>query len=187
MKRMIVYTFLLGSLCLFSTGCSSSRKVVEKTPIDMYVMPCSDLVSGNGVLRAWASGTSDNETVARKKAQTAASAELAAMLEKAVTSTTEDYTTALAEGLVSESKSFFSEKTKVVVNQTLKGATVVCERWAKDEATGQYTNYIVMELRGADYLKELNEELSKDSIHLVNEELLEELFLKHIDDIDKDK
>jgi len=184
MKKAMVYGAILGCVCLLGS-CGSSKKI-EKSPIDTYVMPCSELKSGEGVIRAWASGSSDNEMTARKKAQAAASAELAAMLSKTVKSTTEDYVAALTEGMSSGSKSFFNKKTQIVVDETLKGAIIVCDRWAKDEKTGQYTNYIVMELSGEEYLKKLYEELSKETTLSLDKILLDNLFMKHIDSIEKE-
>ena len=113
-------------------------------------------------------------------AQAAASAELAAILEKTVNTTTEDYIAALSEGVTSNSKTFFNEKTKIVVNQTLKGAVIVCDRWVKDEKTGQYSNYIVMELMGKEYLKKLYEELSNETSLKLDKILLENLFLGQV-------
>lgn len=185
MKINKIYALIVGSVLVLG-GCSTSKKTLETTPIDTYVMPCTDLKSGDGIIRAWASGSSDNEMTARKKAQASASAELAAILEKTVKSTTEDYTTALSEGLSSESKSFFSEKTQIVVNQTLKGATIVCDRWNKNEENGQYTNYIVLELKGEEYLMKLFDELKNNNITSIDKELLKKLFLKQIDSIDRD-
>ena len=92
------YWFFIAFACvtLVLTGCSSSKKA-SKTPIKTFVMPCSDMVSGDGVLRAWASGKSDSEMSARKKAQVSAAAELASMLDRAVKATTEEYTSNLSE------------------------------------------------------------------------------------------
>lgn len=118
---------------------------------------------------------------ARKKAQMAASAELAAILAKTVESTTEEYSTILSEGMSSESKSLLTDKTKITVNQTLAGATIVFDRWDKDEKTGQFINYIVLELKGDDYLKNLYKELEKNDAVTVDRDLLQRLFLKHID------
>lgn len=182
MKQSILLMALFGGMLVFS-ACGSLKKV-EKSPIATYVMPCSECVSGDGVLRAWGSGKSDNETTAHKKAQTVAAAELAAMLSRTVEATTEDYTTALTEGLSAESKSFLNDKTKIVVNKTLKGAVIACDRWTKDEQTGQYTNYIVMELRGDEYLKLLYAELSKEKT-TVDMELLQRLFMKNIEESGK--
>ena len=177
MKKTALF-LMCAMVVILSGGCSSSKK--EKSPIKTFVMPCSEHVSSNGVLRAWASGSSDNESTARKKALASASSELAAMLSKTVQSTTEDYSSALTEGEGAMSKSFLSEKNKITVEKTISGATIICDRWNKDE-NGQYTNYIVLELKGEEYLKALYEELSKSNTS-VNKDLLEELFMKHINE-----
>lgn len=175
MKKIIL--FAMCALAIVSiAGCRSSK---EKSPIKTYVMPCSEFTNGDGALRAWASGTSDNESTARKKAVTAASAELAAMLSKTVQATTEDYSSVLTESENVLSKSFMSDKTKITVDKSISGATIVCDRWNKDDK-GQYTNYIVLELKGSDYLKALYEELDKNSEVSINKELLEKLFLENI-------
>lgn len=180
MKNIAYVTLAFAALCM--VGCGSSKKVADtpKSPIATYEMPCSDMVSGNGMLRAWAMGRSDSESTARKKAQVNASAELASMLKKTVESTTEDYSTALTEGMDAASKSFFNEKIKISVNKSLSGAVIVCDQWHKDEQTGQYTNYIVMELSGEEYLKNLYQELSQNTSVGVDKALLERLFMKHI-------
>ncbi len=175
MKKIIL--FAVCALAIATLGSCRSSK--EKSPIKTYVMPCSEYTNGDGALRAWASGTSDNETTARKKALAAASAELAAMLSKTVKQTTEDYSSALTESENVLSKSFMSDKTKITVEKSIAGATIICDRWNKDDS-GQYTNYIVLELKGSDYLKALYEELSNNSDVAVNKELLEKLFLENI-------
>lgn len=179
MRTIICYAVMALGIVGFSS-CGSSKKV-EKSPIETFVMPCSELASGNGVLRAWGSGKSDSETSARKKAQMLAATELAAMLERTVKSTTEDYIGNLSESDMGASKTLLIEKTKVTIEKSLKGAAIVCDRWTKDEATGQHTNYIVMELRGEEYLNTLYVELSKNSNVSVDKKLLKELFLKYIE------
>ena len=95
------------------------------------------------------------------------------------------YNRRILEGLSSESKSLLNDKTKVTVNQTLAGATIVFDRWSKDEETGQLINYIVLELKGEDYLKQLYKELGKNKATSVDKDLLQRLFLKHIDESSK--
>ena len=183
MKKVLYATLAIVAICL--TGCKSSKEIAQKNPIATYEMPCSDMVSGNGMLRAWAMGRSDSEATARKKAQANASAELAAMLKKTVESTTEDYSVALTEGMDAASKSFFNEKIKISVNKSISGAIIVCDQWNKDEQTGLFTNYIVMELSGEEYLKNLYQELSKNTSVNVDKQLLEKLFIKHINSTSK--
>ena len=120
-----------------------------------------------------------------EKSPNGRSAELAAILAKTVESTTEEYSTILSEGMSSESKSLLTDKTKITVNQTLAGATIVFDRWDKDEKTGQFINYIVLELKGDDYLKNLYKELEKNDAVTVDRDLLQRLFLKHIDENSK--
>ena len=93
---------------------------------------------------------------------------------------TEDYTAALTEGMDAASKSYFNEKVKITVNKTVSGAVIVCDQWHKDEQTGLFTNYIVMELSGEEYLKALYKELGQTASSTVDKELLEKLFIKHI-------
>ena len=180
MRTYLFYAVLIGgAFCLSSCGTS---KKVEKSPIKTFVMPCSELVSGDGVLRAWASGKSDSEVAARKKAQVVAAADLAAMLERTVNATIEDYTASLSESEMGASKSLLVDKTNIAVKQSLKGAAIVCDRWVKDEASGQYTNYLVMELRGEEYLNALYAELGKNGNVSVDKELLKELLFKYIEE-----
>lgn len=175
MKKIILFTMCALAMVSF-VSCRSSK---EKSPVKTFVMPCSEYTKGEGALRAWASGASDNETTARKKALTAASAELAAMLSKTVQETTEDYSSVLTESENVLSKSFMNDKIKVTVEKSISGATIICDRWNKSD-DGQYTNYLVLELKGSDYLKALYEEISKNSDVSINKELLEKLFLENI-------
>lgn len=174
MKKSVL--FMLCAIALIALGSCSTK---EKSPIKTFVMPCSEFTASDEALRAWGMGASDNETTARKKALATASAELAAMLTKTVETTTEDYSSALSEAENVLSKSFMSEKSKITVEKTISGATIICDRWNKDD-NGQYTNYIVLELKGSDYLKALYEELGKDSDAPIDKELLERLFLENI-------
>ncbi len=92
----------------------------------------------------------------------------------------QQYTTALSESISSESKSLLVEKSSIVVEQTLVGATIIFDRWAKDDSTGQYTNYVVMELKGKDFLNSLYKELGKQSE--LDKDLLEKIFMQVIDE-----
>ena len=146
-------------------------------------MPGSEYLSGNGLIRGWGTGTSDSESAARKKARIEASTELASILSQTVNSAIEQYTTALSEGISAESKSLLIEKSSIAVDQTLVGATIIYDRFRKDDSTGQYTFYIVLELKGKEYLNELYKELGTQSD--LDKDLLERIFLKTIDESGK--
>lgn len=180
MKKIAYVMMALVALCM--TACSSSKEVVRESPIETFAMPCSDLKSGDGMLRGWGVGRSDNEATARKKARIQASAELADMLQKVVQSTTENYITILTEGIDAGSKTFSKNIDKIVVEETLKGTVIVCDEWHKDSQTGLFTNYIVMELNGEDCLNNLYKEIDAKTSTGVDKALLRRLFLKHIGD-----
>lgn len=169
------------SIAFILVSCGSTKKLA-KSPIETFNMPCVEFTSGEGTLRAWASGKSDNQMAARKKAQVAASAQLAAMLEQAVESTTKDLTTEIASDDTGIAKSLLNSAINIAIKQSLKGAAIICDKWTKDEATGQYTNYLVMELRGETYLESLYSELDKEADTSIDRKELERLFIKHINE-----
>lgn len=170
--------FVLMAIAAF-TFCSCGS---QKSPIKTFKMPCSDCVNSNDALRVWATGTSDNESTARKKAMATASAELAAVLSKTVNTITEQYTTELADGRESESKSLLNEKNLITVKQIVNGATIVCDEWTQSKK--QYTNYIVLELKGSKVIEAITKE-AESAGKTVNKELLNELFLKNIQGLNK--
>jgi hypothetical protein len=90
---------------------------------------------------------------------------------------TEDYTTAINEGEAGQSKSFLSKKSLIAAKQVLEGATVICDEWTKDES-GQYTNYIVLELKGSDFIKALLNEVKDEQD--IDEKLINDIFMKKI-------
>lgn len=110
---------------------------------------------------------------------TMAYADLAGMLEKTVGSMVEEYSATLSEGKQGASKELLLQKTITTSNRVVKGARIVCDQWANDEETGQYANYIVMEINPDIYIRMLSDEIKKTG-NTVDEALLKELFIKYI-------
>ncbi len=179
MKLYIYSLTLLMSISLFATSCKSSKDMAKKSPIKTYVQPCYDLVQSDTIMRTWAMGSSDSETTARKKATTMAYADLAGMLEKTVGSMVEEYSAILSEDKQATSKELLLQKTVTTSNRVVKGARIICDQWTNDESTGQYTNYIVMEISPETYIRILSDEMKKAG-NSVDDDLLKELFIKHI-------
>ena len=135
-----------------------------------------------GVLRAWAMGVSDSEMTAKKKAVTAATAQLAQMLNSAVKTTVDDYCVSLSEGEAAKSKEYLSQKTSIVSEQVISGALPIFDQWEPKDAQGMYRNYVVLELNGEEFIKKLFESM-KDAQNAnvkVDEKVLNDLFLKAI-------
>ena len=177
MKMRNLLLVILAALTLAS--CGAAKKAVQK-PVETYVQRGSHLLGKKDVLRAWAVGVSDSEMTAKKKAMVSASSQLAQMLEKVVNTTIEDYCVSLDEGEVSQSKRYLSEKTQIVSKQLLTGAVPIFDQWEPKDAEGMYRNYIVVELVGSDFIKKLVEEMNANKTVVVDEQLLNELFMKAI-------
>ena len=156
-------------------SCGTARQAGQK-PVKTYVQPGTELLDAPDVLRAWAVGTSDSKTVARKKAMAAASAELSRMLNSVVATTIDDYSVALtANGTTTASKEYLSKKINVVSEQVLVGARTIFDQWEGPDADGMYRNYIVLELPTEDYIKKIVE-----SVEGVDANLLGEIFVKTV-------
>lgn len=174
------YTFFVIMAMAAATFCSCGS---TKSPIKTFVMPCSDCVKADDALRVWAAGTSDSETTAHKKAMATASAELAALLSKTVNTITEQYTTILNDGREGQSKSLLDEKSIIAVKQVINGATIVCDEWTQNEK-GQYTNYIVLELKGNKIIEAITKSAETEE-RKVEQELLNKLFQKNLQEAGK--
>ncbi len=178
MKKIALALFAVTAVLALS-GCGASKKVSEQTShVQTYILPGMELVSGDGLIRGWGMGKSDSEASAHKKAMMNASATLAAALSQTIDGTTEEYTAVLSEGNSAASKSLLYDQVKSVVNQALTGATIIYDRWA-DDPDGQKVNYVVLELKGDEFLQQLYKEIDKKNV-TVDKELLNKLFMKHI-------
>ena len=93
----------------------------------------------------------------------------------------EEYGTILSEGKQAASKELLLQKTVTTSNKIIKGARIVCDQWANEKATGQYVNYIVMEINPDTYIRMLSNEI-KGTGNAVDDALLKDLFIKHINE-----
>ncbi len=184
MKKNVLIMTLAALFAIFCS-CGSSKEV-SKSPVKTYIQPGADLVSGNNLIRGWGMGKSDSEASAHKKAVMNASAALAVALTQTLESTTEEYLTMVSDKDAGISKSLLNSHVKTTINQVLNGATIIFDKWAKDNSDGQKTNYVVMELRGEDFLNELYKRADKDNAK-IDRNLLEETFRKHINKAGKTK
>lgn len=171
---------ILAAFALAS--CGTTGKVAQKS-VKTYVQPGSDLLDAPNVLRAWAMGSSDSEMTAKKKAMASATAELARMLNSAVSSTIKDYCVSLSDSDASASKEFLSQKTEIVIKQLLQGVRPIFDQFEPANSNGMFTNYVVLELSGEDFVKKLVESLNTTKANnnpSIDQKLLNDLFLKTI-------
>jgi hypothetical protein len=104
------------------------------------------------------------------------------MLNSAVTTTIDDYCVSLSEGEVAKSKEYLSQKTNLVSEQVLTGARPIFDQWEPKDEKGMYRIYVVLELSGEEFIKQLFKAMNdaQASNVKVDEKLLNELFLKAI-------
>ena len=175
---------LMAVAFVFTVSSCGSTKEVSSSPVKTFSQPGADLVSGNGLIRGWGMGKADNEAVAHRKALMEASAALARALELTYDSTEKEYMDDVSQGNSSRSMTILGGKQEARISRVLNGAVIIFDRWAEKTEDGQYTNYIVMELKGEDFLEELYKEAEKNDVEL-DKKLLRELLLKQIDEAGK--
>lgn len=82
-------------------------------------------------IRASAMGISNSQEIASQKAMTAARAKLAAAIQTTVKTVTDNHASSYEAGQQEEAKGRFQSLTREVVNQTLNGVKVICQKMMK--------------------------------------------------------
>ena len=86
---------------------------------------------------------------------------MAAAIQTTVKTVTDNYTSSYEVGQQEEAKGRFQALTREVVNQTLNGVKVICQKMMKSPE-GQYKAYVAIELGGIDVVKAMNNKISND-------------------------
>lgn len=122
MKR-IVSVLAMAALVGSFAGCKSSPKTVtsEKTPFDVMQEKANQITAAGG-LAAVGMGESRTVSLALDKAKTRGRAELARVMEAKVESLQKNFLEEIGEGKDSEVNALFSEATKVIAAQVLRGS-----------------------------------------------------------------
>jgi hypothetical protein len=143
------------------TGCKSK----EKTPKGEteVIIPCSgpDFFTTNKVFRANSSGESMDMNVAKQKARSNAEGELARSIQVTVKAVTDNYVNSREMNNKEEVEERFESLNRQVVDQTLQGIRIICEKNMKTQE-GTYKTYLALELGADELLKKYNERLSTD-------------------------
>ncbi|MFR3328814.1 MAG: hypothetical protein ACLTSL_01360 [Odoribacter splanchnicus] len=161
MKKMYCVALLAGMLAY---ACGGQKQLVQKNQEDVEVIvPCSgpEYMPDAEHFRASAMGLSNSQEIASQKAMTAARAKLAAAIQTTVKTVTDNYASSYEMGRQEEAKGRFQTLTREVVNQTLNGVKVICQKMMKSPE-GQYKAYVAIELGGIDVAKAMNNKISSD-------------------------
>jgi hypothetical protein len=165
MKTSKIFPMIIGVSCfallIGMSGCKS-KQVVPKGE-EVVELPCSgsDYFTKKGIIRATASGESQDQMLAKKKAQANSREQLAATLNVAIKSVVDNYYSSKAIDNIEQAKTRFEGLTRQVVDQQLSGVATICEKLTKTKQN-TYKCYIAQELNGEELLVGIQKRISGD-------------------------
>lgn len=161
MKKITYLGFIL-CLAMVMASCGSSKPAVAGGDVEV-VVPCSgpEYQSNSEYFRASSMGLSTDMTIAKKKAMSSANAEIAAAIQTKMKSVTDDYFNSYQNGENDESKRRFEGMSRAVVDQTLRGLRIICEKTMKSPE-GNYKVYLTVELAGDELVNALTNKIKAD-------------------------
>ena len=157
MKRVVLLLAVAGLL-----GVSCSKKVAAPQGETEVIVPCSgpEYRTNNKYIRASAVGLSGDMNMAKKKALTEVSAQLASSMNQLVERVAINYGNSYQVGESEEAKSKFEDMAKIVVKEKLSGLRIICEKTMRT-SDGKYKVYIAAELAGDELMDGINSCVSK--------------------------
>jgi len=165
MKTRRIFTMVIGISCIAlmvgMSGCKS-KQVVPKGE-EIVDLPCSgpEFFSKKGIIRATASGESQDQMLAKKKAQANSREQLAATLNVTIKSVVDNYYSSKAIDNVEQAKTRFEGLTRQVVDQQLSGVATICEKLTKTKQN-TFKCYIAQELNSEEILQSIQKRISGD-------------------------
>lgn len=165
-------TFLLAIVLTASainlSSCRSKKK--DKTPVPKgeteIMVPCSgtEFFSDKKHFRANALGESMDQATSKRRALSNARADLASFVSTTVKAVTDNYVNSREFNNKEQVEERYESLAREVVDQTIQGTRVICERLMKDDATGRFKTYIAVELGSDELVSKINERITKDEI-----------------------
>ena len=152
-------------ISLIATSCKTKQKVVPQAGEVEVLTPCSgpDFQSTSKVLRFSAIGESMDQMTAKKKAMSEARAGLAASVSTLVKGVTDNYVKSGNYSNKEELMKNYEGMNREVVNQTLNGITVICEKtMLKKDNTYKY--YVCAEIGGSEVLQSMNKKMTANEM-----------------------
>lgn len=160
-----ILSVVTASLILLS--CGGSKEVAAPKGETEIFLPCSEFRSDRNTFRAFSSGESLDQAVAKKKALSNVRAEMAGMISSTMKAVGDNYVKSSEVNNVEEVLERFEENARTVINQQLSGTKVVCDRLTQTQE-GRYKYYVAIELSGDNIVKDYYKSLSKNDKLLVD-------------------
>ena len=143
------------------SSCSSKKAITPASLGEISLdIPCSgtEFQSNSKALRYSSIGESRDQMTAKRKAMSEARAGLAASISTLVKGVTDNYVKSSNYDDKEELLKNYEGMNREVVNQTLSGTTVICEKATMTQA-GTYKYYVCIELGGAEILQSINNKI----------------------------
>ncbi|MEI7675590.1 MAG: hypothetical protein WCJ03_02315 [Bacteroidales bacterium] len=153
-----VSSMLLLAVVLMMSSCKSSKGVTPTEAGEVLIQSyCTgdEYKSTPKALRYSAIGESMDQMTAKKKAMSEAKAGLAGSINTLVKGVTDNYVKSGNYNNKEELLKNYEGLNREVIDQSLTGTTVVCEKMTKTKE-GNYKSYVCIELGGPEILQTIN-------------------------------
>lgn len=154
---------LAGTLTLLVSSCKSTAVTAKSSGETEVLTPCSgsEFQSNSKAFRYSAIGESMDQMTAKKKAMSEARSGLAAAINTLVKGVTDNYVKSGNYNNKEELMKNYEGVSREVVNQSLSGTMVVCEKMMLKK-DGSYKSYVCLELGGGEILQSINNKMSNN-------------------------
>jgi hypothetical protein len=165
----------ISSLMLFAgvfmmSSCKSSKGLSPKEQDEVLIqIYCTgdEFKSSAKALRYSSYSESMDMMTAKKKAVSEANAGLAGSINKLIKSVTDNYVKSGNFGKKEELLTNYEGLNREVINQSLAGTIIICEKMTKTKE-GNYKSYICVELGGSEILQSISDKVANNEILKVN-------------------
>lgn len=165
MNRISFLSTVSLALCIaaVTTGCNKTQEVAKPVGEVEIVEYCSgpEYNSDSKHFRSTATGESQDREIAKKKARSTAESRLARTVSSTVKAVTDNFVSSTEFNNREEATESFNELARVVVDQELRGAIVICEKLTQ-RPNGIYVSYVSLELSGEKVASKYNEKITED-------------------------
>jgi hypothetical protein len=166
MKQLFKITLglaLIASASMVMTSCGSSKKATAEKGYEEVQTFCSgpEYRTGDGIMRANASGNSNDMEISRDKAMTNARNRLSQQMEVFVSNLTDYYKKETDFMENSNMEKRFEELIREVSNNKLQVTYPICEKTTRNDS-GNYISYVAVELGGEEFMEQSANRLSAD-------------------------
>jgi hypothetical protein len=166
-KPGLMLTLALTAFVFAGTGCKKKKETVQApTPAGevLIVEYCTgpQYFSDQTTFRASATGESMSRETAKKIARSNAEDRLARTINATVKAVTDNYVSSTKFNNKEEATDTFNQLTRIVVDQELRGAIVICDQLTRNTETGNFVSYTSIELSAEGLVNAYNERLARD-------------------------